>query len=63
MRTKRNRNRNWERRGLGGGGVLQISIDGEVQRIFLGLKYTILGFFMVGIFWQVFLQVVCKNDH
>ena len=41
---------------LGGGpsGVLRISSDGEVRRIFLGLKFTISGFFLVRKFWQVF---------
>ena len=33
----------------GGGGVLQISNDGEVQRIFWDLKFTISGFFGGGL--------------
>ena len=30
------------------GGALRISSDGDDQRIFLGLKFSILGFFWVG---------------
>ena len=48
----------------GGGGVLWISIDGEVRRIFLGLKFMILDFFWVRKLWQVFFQVVYeKSDY
>ena len=34
----------------GGGGVLRISSDGDDRRIFLGLKFSIPGFFGVGKF-------------
>ena len=34
---------------VGGGGVLQISSGGDERRIFLGLKFLILGFFWVGL--------------
>ena len=40
--------------GWGGGGLLQISSGGDDRRIFLGLKFLILGFFWVGLevfFW------------
>ena len=37
-----------------GGGVLQISSDGHDQRIFWGLKCSILGFFWVGKFGKYF---------
>ena len=38
-------------RGGGGGvGVLRISCDGDDQRIFWGLKFSILGFFWAGKF-------------
>ena len=39
---------------VGGGGLLQISSGGDDRRIFLGLKFLILGFFWVGLevfFW------------
>jgi len=36
--------------GGGRGGFLQISSDGDDQRIFLGLKFSFLGFFWVGKF-------------
>ena len=39
----------------GGGGVLGISSDGDDQRIFLGLKFSILGFFWVRKFGKFFL--------
>ena len=43
--------------GRGGGGVLRISSNGDDQRIFLSLKFCILGFFWVGklskFFWVV----------
>ena len=35
-------------------GVLQISSDGDDQRIFLGLEFLILGFFWVGKFGKYF---------
>ena len=35
-------------------GVLGILSDGDDQRIFLGLKFLILGFFWVRKIWQVF---------
>ena len=37
------------------GGVRQISSDGDDRRIFLGLKFSILGFFGVGKFGKYFL--------
>ena len=37
-----------------GGGVLWISSDGDDRRNFLGLKFSIRGFFGVGTIWQVF---------
>ena len=37
-----------------GRGVLRISSDRDDQRIFLGFKFSIWGFFWVGKFWQVF---------
>ena len=37
-----------------GGGVLRLPSDRNDQRIFWGLKFSILGFFWVGKFWQVF---------
>ena len=40
--------------GGGGRGVLRISSDRDDQRIFWGFKFSILGFFWVGKFWQVF---------
>ena len=44
-------------RGGGGGGrwVLRILRDGDDQRIFWGLKFSILGFFEVGKFAKYFL--------
>ena len=36
------------------GGVLWISSDGDDRRIFLGLKFSILGFFWVGQFGKYF---------
>ena len=39
----------------GGGKVLRISSDGDDQRIFLGLKFSIPGFFWVGKFGKYFL--------
>ena len=39
----------------GGGGVLGISCDGDDQRIFLGLKFSIPGFFWVQKFGKNFL--------
>ena len=36
-----------------GGGVLRISSDRDDQRTFLGLKFSISGFFQEGKFWQV----------
>jgi len=41
--------------GGGGGEVLQISSDGDDRRIFLGLKFSILGFFGVGKLGKYFL--------
>ena len=42
----------------GGGGVLPISSDGDDRRIFLGLKFSIPGFFWVGEFCKyIFLCV------
>ena len=42
--------------GVGGPGeVLQISSDGDNQRILLGLKFSILGFFWVGKFGKYLL--------
>ena len=38
----------------GGGGVLRISSDGDDRRIFLGLKFSIPGFFWVGKFGKYF---------
>ena len=38
-----------------GGGVLGISSDGDDQRIFLGLKFLILGFFWVQNLASIFL--------
>ena len=38
----------------GGGGVLRLPSDRNDRRIFLGLKFSISGFFWVGKFWQVF---------
>ena len=38
-------------------GVLQISSDRDDQRIFIGLKFSISGFFWVTKFWQVFFGV------
>ena len=35
-------------------GVLRISSDRNDRRIFLGLKFSILGFLWLGNFWQVF---------
>ena len=35
----------------GGGGVLRISSDRDVQRIFWGLKFSISGFFQVPVAW------------
>ena len=44
--------------GVGGGGVLRISSDGDDQRtFFLGLISSILGFFGVGKFVKYFLGV------
>ena len=40
-----------------GGGVLRISRDGEDQRIFLGLKFSIPEFFWVGEFGKYFVCV------
>ena len=37
------------------GGVLRISSDGDDQRIFLGLKFSISGFFWVRKFGKYFL--------
>ena len=37
-----------------GGGVLRLPSDRNDRRIFLGLKFSISGFFWVGKFWQVF---------
>ena len=39
------------------GGVIGISSDGDDRRIFLGLKFSILGFFLGRKSWQVFLGV------
>ena len=41
--------------GGGGGGVALDFDDGDDQRIFLGLKFSILGFFWVGKFGKYFL--------
>ena len=35
-------------------GILQISSDRDDRRMFLGLKFSVSGFFGVGKFWQVF---------
>ena len=43
--------------GEGGGGVLRILSDGDDQRIFLGLKFSIPGFFCVREFGKYFLCV------
>ena len=43
----------WSTRG--GGGVLGISSDGDDGRIFLGLKFSIPGFFWVRKFGKCFL--------
>ena len=40
--------------GVGGGGVLRISSDGDDGRIFLGKKFSIPGFFWVGRFGKYF---------
>ena len=40
----------------GGGGVLGISSDGDDQRIFLGLKFSIPGFFWVRKFGKYFFE-------
>ena len=34
-------------------GILQISSDRDGRRMFLGLKFSVSGFFWVGKFWQV----------
>ena len=39
------------------GGVLGISSDGDDRRIFLGLKFSILGFFLGRKIWQYFFGV------
>ena len=39
--------------GGGGGGVLGISSDGDDRRIFLGLKFSIPGFFWLRVFFWV----------
>ena len=39
------------------GGVLQISSDGDDQRVFLGLTFSIPGFFWVGKFGKYFFCV------
>ena len=44
------------------GGELQISSDSDDQRIFLVLKFLILGFFCVGKFWQVLFWVACLKQ-
>ena len=41
----------------GGGGVLQISSEGDDQRILGGLKFSIPGFFLGRKIWQVFFCV------
>ena len=41
---------------MGEGGTPDLS-DGEDQRIFLGSKFSIPGFFRVRTFWQVFMWV------
>ena len=43
--------------GGGGGGGLRISSEGDNQRIFLGSKFSIPGFFWVGEFGKYFLCV------
>ena len=40
-----------------GGRVLQISSDGDDQRIFWGVKFLILGIFLGKKIWQVFFGV------
>ena len=40
--------------GLSPGGILRISSDGDDQRIFLGSKFSIPGFFWVGKFGKYF---------
>ena len=41
----------------GGGGVIGISNDGDDRRIFLGLKFSMPGFFLSTKIWQVFFWV------
>ena len=41
--------------GWGGGGISGFSSDGDDQRIFLGLKFLILGFSWAGKFGKYFL--------
>ena len=43
--------------GVGGGGALRISSDGDDRRTSLGLRSSILGFFGVGKFVKYFLGV------
>ena len=40
-----------------GGGVLQISSDGVVRRIFWGLKFTVLGVFWIYKYWGSLILV------
>ena len=57
--------REWESgkvsgRGPGAQGVLQISSDGDDERICLGLKFSIPGFFLGRRIWQVFFLCVAQ---
>ena len=50
--------------GGGGGGVLRISSDGDDQRIFWGLKFSIPGFFWVKknlCMLVIFVQKFCSD--
>ena len=46
--------------GEGGGGVLRISNDGDDRRIFLGLKFPILGFLGLGKFGKCLGCLYCR---
>ena len=43
----------------GGGGVLRISSDGDDRRIFLGLQFSIPGYFWEGLFGKYFHGLAC----